>query len=362
MTLLDEGKEIETTNGGVEFNGKLTDCYLANLHLRTANRILMRIIEFNATNFRQLSKKLKEIPWELYLKAGSKPKIIITSRHSRLYHSEAISEYILESINERKKATPFIKDENMDTQIQDIFFRSINDHITLSLDSTGDLLYKRGIKHHTGKAPIRENLAAAALLKTGFTGKEPLLDPMCGTGTFSIEAAMLVRRIPPGWLRKFTFESWPGFKPAQWAYLKKQAEKDIRSAQNRPVIMACDRDQKACKALSDILKKFNLDNTITVLNNDFFNLTPADVYKTTDFNSPGLVVINPPYGIRLGTLRDSRKMLLQIIDRLVNNFHGWKLALFSPEKGIIQQSGFRGEEMIIDHGGIKLTLFTGNIE
>ena len=361
LPLLPENSEIKTTDGGVEFKGKLDDCYNVNLHIKTATRVLMRITDFNAENFRRLEKKLKEIPWELLLKSNSTPRVTVTTRHSRLFHSDAISERVVDAINDRKKAAPFLMDESSDARIQNIFVRSIDDHITVSLDASGDLLYKRGIKHHTGKAPIRENLAAAALLKVGYTGEEPLLDPMCGTGTFSIEAAMIAGHMPPGWYREFTFQSWPGFRPTQWNYLKKQAEKHITTAGDKPVIMACDKDKEICRILSETLKKYNLTNTITVKNDDFFNLTPADVFNATGFGKPGLAIINPPYGIRLGTIKNSRNILTQIIDRLINYFHGWKFALFSPEKKIFQKSCLRGEYTLIDHGGIKLTLFTGII-
>ena len=355
---------IKTKEGGVEFTGKLNDCYLANMHLRTANRILMRITEFNVTNFRKLEKKVNEIPWELYLKEGCIPMITVTTKHSRLYHSDAISERILGNINERKKTTYFFVEDNQNIQlqnIQNIFIRLIEDHMVISIDSSGDLLFKRGIKRHTGNAPIRETLAAAALLKAGYTGDEPLFDPMCGTGTFSIEAATIVRHIPPGWYRQFAFEAWPGFKPAQWAYLKRQTEKKIKVTNDNPSIVASDKDKKACDVLLDTLKKYNLDNFIRVLNDDFFNFTPDDIYKITGYKRPGLVIINPPYGIRLGNQKGSRKLFIKIIDRLAEFFFGWKFALFTPEKDIIERCGLKGEQVLIDHGGIKLILFTGVI-
>ena len=312
--------------GGIEFTGKLHDCYFTNLYLRTANRVLMRITEFNVTNFRKLDKKIKEIPWELYLKEN-------TAKCSRLYHSDAISEHIIESINERKKTVLFHSDNKVDIQpqktqnIQNIFIRLIEDHIIVSLDSSGDLLYKRGIKQHTGSAPIRETIAAATLLKMGYTGEQPLLDPMCGTGTFSIEAAMVAMHIPPGWYRHFAFESWPGFKPAQWEYMKKQAEKGIKKNHNIPCIIACDKDTQTCRALSDTLKKNNLENVIKVLSHDFYTLTPDDIYLHAGNKNPGLVIINPPYGVRLGARHDSRNMFIEITERLADFFEGWKFAL-----------------------------------
>jgi putative N6-adenine-specific DNA methylase len=350
---------IKVLEGGVEFRGKLIDCYLANLYLRTANRVLFRIAEFNASNFRKLEKHLMEIPWELYIKAESKPSVSVTTRHSRIYHSDAISERVIEIINSRKKAIPFVTDENNNPENQDIYIRSVDDCMTISLDSSGDNLYKRGVKLHTGKAPIRETIAAAALFKAGYTGEEIVFDPMCGTGTFSIEAAMLSRCIPPGWYREFAFMSWPGFRPAQWAHIKKQAEKDIRPTNDILSILACDKDPEMCEALSKTLVEYGLDSSIRVINNDFFEIIPSDIYRYTGSDRPGLIIINPPYGIRLGTRKGGIELSSLILKQLEQHYKGWKFALFSPERRGFERTKLKGDKTIIDHGGLKLVLFTG---
>lgn len=350
---------IRVLEGGVEFRGKLTDCYLANLHLRTANRVLFRIAEFNASNFRKLEKHYMDMPWELYLKADSKPTVTVTARHSRIYHSDAIAERLLESINRRKKAVPFITDEDSAPVNQDVFIRSVDDHMTISLDSSGDNLYKRGIKQHTGKAPMRETIAAAALIRAGYNGEEIVFDPMCGTGTFSIEAAMMSRCIPPGWYRDFTFMSWPGFRPAQWAHIKKQAEKEIRPACDKKPILANDIDLKMCEALSGTIAEYGLETSIRVINDDFFKITPSDIYNYTGINRPGLIIVNPPYGIRLGTRKGGIELSSLILKQLEQHYKGWRFTLFSPEKRGFERTKLRGDKTIIDHGGLKLVLFTG---
>ncbi len=350
---------IKVLEGGVEFRGKLIDCYLANLYLRTANRVLFRIAEFNASNFRKLEKHLMDIPWELYIKAETRPSVNVTARHSRIYHSDAISEQIIESINNRKKAVPFVAEKDSVPETQDIYIRSVDDHMTISLDSSGDILYKRGVKQHTGRAPMRETIAAAALIKAGYNGEEILFDPMCGTGTFSIEAAMMGRCIPPGWYREFTFMSWPGFRPAQWAHIKKQAEKEIRPSHNKQHILANDKDPEMCEALSETITEYGLETSIRVINDDFFKITPSDIYTYTGINRPGLITINPPYGIRLGTRKGGIEISSLILKQLEQHYKGWRFALFSPEKRGFERTKLRGDKTIIDHGGLKLVLFTG---
>ncbi|MBN1904311.1 MAG: hypothetical protein JW927_04355 [Deltaproteobacteria bacterium] len=359
MRLPIDKNSIKTIEGGVEFRGKLIDCYLANLHLRTCNRVLFRMAEFNAPNFRRLEKNLMDIPWELYIKAESKPSVTVTARHSRIYHSDAIAERVIESINSRKKAVPFVTDGDGAPAAQDIFIRSVDDHMTISLDSSGDILYKRGVKQHTGKAPMRETIAAAALIRAGYNGEDILFDPMCGTGTFSIEAAMMSRCIPPGWYREFSFMSWPGFRPAQWAHIKKQAEKEIRPAYDMQRILANDKDPGMCEALSETLIEYGLETSIRAINMDFFELTPSDIYIYTGINRPGLIIINPPYGIRLGTRKGGIEIASLILKQLEQHYKGWRFALFSPEKRGFERTKLRGNKTIIDHGGLKLVLFTG---
>ena len=155
-------------DGGVEFKGRLYDCYLANLYLHMANRILMRIDSFHAANFRQLEKNLIAVPWELFLMPSVKPRVHVASRHSRLYHKAAVAERIQASI-----AFHFSEDISSgksapaSTDTQQIFVRISDNHFTLSIDSSGELLHKRGIKLHRASAPLRETLAAAAAATPG---------------------------------------------------------------------------------------------------------------------------------------------------------------------------------------------------
>ena len=120
---------------------------------------------------------------------------------------------------------------------QRLFIRGVDDRFSVSIDSSGDLLYKRGIKTLAGTAPVRETLAAAILMLAGYSGNEALVNPMCGSGTFAVEGALMARNIPPGWNRSFAFMGWPGFRPAQWRHIRNAAEKRFVSGPLAP----CDR-------------------------------------------------------------------------------------------------------------------------
>jgi len=342
--------------GGVEFNGRLQDCYLANLHLRTANRVLMRVHQFGATGFRQFEKAAAEIPWELYLPAKTSPKILVTTKHCRLYHSEAVGERLLNSISKHSTAEASDRENQASISIeQKIFVRGVDDRFTVSIDSSGDHLHKRGLKKHSGRAPLRETIAAAALLQAGYRGGEPVIDPMCGSGTFSLEAALMAKNIPPGWYRQFAFSQWPSFRPSQWEYLKREAENHFNRNQ-APLIFASDKDPAACRRLEKSLVDNQLADIIQVSNQDFFDFRPRDLTDKT-----GLVTINPPYGRRLENRPQSERLFMDICNRLKQVYTGWKVVLISPNKQLAKKVPFKLKMHPISHGGLKPVLMVGTI-
>ena len=342
--------------GGVEFKGRLDDCYLANLNLRSANRILLRLDAFKASNFKQLEKRLAEIPWELYLSRHSALNIHATVKHCRLYHTGAIEKRFLESIADGLAVIAMNDGGGPDAESpQQIFVRGIDDHFTVSIDSSGDNLYKRGLKKHAGTAPLRENLAAASLLLAGYSGKEPLVDPMCGAGTYSLEGALMAKKIPPGWFREFAFMQWPAYRAKRFGYLKRQFEDDFIQPE-KPLIFASDRDPLACRQLEQCTRQFGLSDTVSINNVDFFELSPRDF---TD--ASGLVTINPPYGRRMGTRQESTEIFQAVCEKLAREYKGWKLVLISPSKLLEKKVPFKLKTYPLFHGGLKLKLMVGNI-
>ena len=350
-------RSATVTTGGVEFKGRLDDCYLANLNLRTANRILLRIHTFKASNFRQLEKKLVEIPWELYLFKNSTVEFHVTARHCRLYHTEAIEKRISESMAKGLSVKTTDGDDAPALEsAQQIFVRGLDDQFTVSIDSSGDNLYKRGLKKHTGRAPLRENLAAASLLLAGYRGDEPLVDPMCGTGTYSLEAALMAKRIPPGWFREFAFMKWPSFRSTRFAHLKRQFEEHFQRLE-KPLIIASDKDPAACRRLEKSTRKFDLNDAISIINQDFFELAPGEFA-----DQPGVVAINPPYGRRIGTRQNSRILFQAICQKLGDEYKGWKLVLIAPSKKLAESVPFKINTFPFRHGGLKPVLMVGIID
>jgi putative N6-adenine-specific DNA methylase len=357
MKRLPDIHQASATPGGVEFTGRLEDCFRANLNLHTPNRILMRISSFKSTNFRQLEKKVGSFAWELYVRPDSRLKVHVATRHCRLRHSAAIAERVKRAVSERLSG--FESDPHIPETAgghQNIFVRGVDDHFSASIDSSGDLLYKRGLKAHTGKAPLRETLAAGALIMMGYDGSEPLLDPLCGTGTFSLEGALMTKCIPAGWFRDFAFNRWPSFREKRWNYIKRKAESKIVQSQ-RPLIFASDSDGETCQKLNACIQKYHLADTVQVQRIDFFNLDPLQLTNRT-----GTICINPPYGRRLGKKQESEAFFRAMGDKLMQTYRGWKLVLLAPSRKAVNWLPFQMHSIPVRHGGLKLKLLTGKIQ
>ncbi|MDF1593761.1 MAG: hypothetical protein P1P89_19815 [Desulfobacterales bacterium] len=347
---------IAAVEGGVEFSGHLPDCYLANLNLRSANRVLMRIRSFHAADFRQLEKNLRDIPWELYLHPGATIQIHATSRQSRLYHKDAIAERVQESISFRFAQNIFPQEPcPAPADIRQIFVRVSQNDFTLSIDSSGELLHKRGIKSHAARAPLRETIAAAALMLAGYTGAEPLIDPMCGSGSFSLEAALMAQQIPPGWYRAFAFMNWPSFQPGRWKHLRRRAEIMFRHV-TTPAIFASDRDEQAVSTLKENFSRHGLAGVVAVSTRNFFDFSPKELTDRT-----GLIALNPPFGRRMGSRQESDALFTAVCLWLKKEYRGWKFALIAPRAALVHKVPFRSTPHMLPLGGIKVSLLTGKI-
>ena len=351
------GPEIdigETVKGGVVFNGRMSALFQANLHLRTAGRVLMRISEFKASNFHQLAHNTGAVPWAWYLPWGTLPRFRITARRSRLFHTQAVAQHMAGAVEgywQRMGALPtYDPDQNVWVRIED-------DRMTLSLDSSGEHLYRRGLKTHPGRAPIRETLAAAILIAAGYRTDRPLIDPMCGAGTFALEAALMTKHVPPGNYRDFAFMHWPSFRPRQWHHLKSRAA-DAIITWGRPLIMASDIDDQACRALTQCVQHNDLQDAVDVACRDFFSLEPMQIIGE---QQPGLVVLNPPYGRRLKPTAGIDAFYARIGAVLSRFYKGWRAAVLLPSPDLAGKLPPGLSAKSVTHGGQSLKLFMGTI-
>jgi len=355
--LPEDVQHLKVEKGGVSFHARVHAGYAANLHLRTASRILMRIHRFRATAFGQMEKQVIDFPWELFLYSGQVFALKVTSSHSRLIHTDAIAQRFEKGIAQRLSAHPGLAaPADSHPADQKIVVRGVDDRFTVSIDSSGAPLYKRGLKTSGGKAPLRETFAAAALALAGFTPHCVLTDPMCGSGTFSLEAALIASRIPPGWYRKFAFMGWPCYRPGRWKHLRRTAAKLITIPET-PVIFASDSDLDAIERLKTIVAQSDLEPAIQVQHRDFFSLLPPDRGSV-----PGIITLNPPYGVRLKTEVPTDQLYAQIGRQLTTRFAAWNLALILPRPELRDLLPFKVNTLAFTHGGLNLFLATGQIE
>jgi putative N6-adenine-specific DNA methylase len=367
-------KDIREVPGGVIFSGRLMDACAANLWLRSPSRILMRVARFRARHFSDLEKKLQAVDWELFLPAGTDPDIQVTTHTSRLYHTDAVAQRCRSVIraalgdshtgdgvpaNERpgdgmipegRSGDDLGKD---DPHGQTVMIRSENDGFEISLDMSGPPLFKRGIKKKVTGAPLRENLAFAILDAAGFTPEDLLVDPMCGSGTFALEGAMIQAHIPPGFFRRFACEVWPAFSPAAFAHAGSMAAKQIRPA---GPVFASDIDPTAVAATAANLAGHAFLSPVQVSQQDFFDLVPDRLPRKT-----GVLVLNPPYGRRLEKGIETTEFYREIAQKLKTDFKGWRVGLIFPQKQFRDMNFLKLRPLPFFHGGLNLAAGTGTI-
>ena len=329
---------LESAPGGVSFSGTDEHLFAANLHLRTASRVLVRVALFEATAFHELERLCGGVPWERYVAAGGAVRLRVTCHKSKLYHSDGVAQRVARAIAKRVKgvavAAPAREpaddaNESSEEQPAQLFVvRFDHDQCTISADSSGELLHRRGYRQATAKAPIRETLAAASLLALGWDGATPLVDPMCGAGTIAIEAALLARRIAPGLARSFACERWPGVNTAAFAKLRDRARETVLPAAPTP-IMASDRDAGAITAAQANAGRAGVSDDIVIAK---YALSAAFAPS-----AGGLLLTNPPYGARVGDRKELRSLYAQLGNVARAKFPGWTLALLSADRSLDAQ-------------------------
>ncbi|MCE5245259.1 MAG: class I SAM-dependent RNA methyltransferase [Syntrophobacteraceae bacterium] len=321
---------LTITEAGVEFRGKLSACYQANLKLRTAGRVLCRLPVFRAGAAEELFHRAVSIPWELWLNPSIPVQVEPHVEYSRIEHEGVVSETVTAAIRRRYEqlgtAPPASWREAGDPRRQRIFVRLDRNRCGISLDTTGTHLHKRGYRTRHAGAPLRETLAAALLLKCGWTGDIPLVDGMCGSGTFPIEAALLARRLPPGLARRFLFQDWPSFQDAAWNHLCRKSRESALPRCPAPVI-GVDLDPEAL-----VLARENAEKAGTAADTeweeaDFFTFRPQSRKLP-----PGLLVLNPPYGKRLEG--GGGEMYERLGSHLRSAFRGWRAAVIAPDRSL----------------------------
>lgn len=337
-------------SGGIAFQGNLNDIYKLNLQLRTASRILIRLGHFHASAFSELEKKSSRLPWETYLTPSLAISLRATCHKSRLYHSNGVIERVVSGIGKHLGFVPnFITTENVEEPNinQLVSIRLLNDDCTISIDTSGELLHRRGYRLANAKAPLRETLAAGIIIASGWEKDKPFLDPFCGSGTIPIEAALIALGIPPGLKRRFAFMSWPKYEADTWTSLLEGFIKN--PPKELPLILASDRDAGAISMAYENAKRAGVA--------DFIQFECKAVSAITPPTDPGWVITNPPYGLRIHSNKDIRNLYAQFGKVLRSNCSNWKAAVLCSNKTLLSQTGIKFTPTLhFSNGGINVSL------
>lgn len=349
------GQAGQVEEGGVAFGGELAELYRANLCLRTASRVLVRLGSFYAAAFSELRKKAARLPWGHYLSPGQPVALRVTCHRSRLYHSDAVAERLAGAIGDCLGRLPPVEkfDEDMEGRVpQLVVVRLAQDLCTISIDSSGALLHRRGYRLATAKAPLRETLAAGILLASGWDARSPLLDPFCGSGTIAIEAALLAAGQPPGAARRFAFMDWPDFQPAVWESMR--ARHIPAGARPAVILQASDRDAGAVRLAQANAERAGVGGCID------FSCRAVSAIEPPP--GPGWVVTNPPYGLRVGADRDLRNLYARLGDVLRLHCPGWQVAILGSDTNLLSQTRLKLDTSLgLVNGGVNVRLGCGRV-
>lgn len=346
------GKNHKITEGGIGFTADLLSCYRCCLITRSPSRLLMRLRSFRAENFHRFHKHIQAIPWELYIADGSHIAFAITARKSRLYHTKRLEQESFDAVAKRMASYGYLV-SGAAAKSQTIFIRFERDICTVSLDASGGLLYRRGEKKFTTDAPLRETLAAMILLEAKLTDYDVLVDPMCGSGTFSIEAAGIADCSPPGFKRDFNFEHWPAFSEAAFNHLKKEITSTSALKAKDLIILASDIDSRAVNAAEKNFSAAGSGIKISApLKKDF--LTDSIVLPP---DKKCLLVLNPPYGGRLNAADDIRTLYKKIGNRIKEAYSACGYAIIAPGLEAEKALGlYYDRKIAFMNGGIRVAV------
>jgi putative N6-adenine-specific DNA methylase len=329
-------------DGGVAFTGTWSDVWRANLALRGATRVLARIGEFRAMHLAQLDKRSRKIVWSDFLNKNVPLRVEASCKRSRIYHAGAAAQRVATAIKEEFGA-PITEDADLR-----IMVRIEDDLVTLSIDTTGESLHKRGFKEAVNKAPMRETMAAMFLRQCGYDGTQTILDPMCGSGTFVIEAAEIALGLPPGRERNFSFELLPSFDARAWQTLRS----GVVTTTTDLLFHGSDKDPGAIRMAGENATRAGVSEHTRFEQRSIEDLEPPP-------GAPGLVILNPPYGTRIGDKAPLVTLHRTLGTVLKTRFKGWRVGIITADKNLAGATGLKFEPALppVLHGGIRVGLY-----
>jgi len=339
-------KKPVSAKGGVTVKGSWLDVWRANLDLRGASKVLVRLGAFRAMHLAQLDKRARRFPWQETLRNDIPVRVEVTCKKSKIYHQGAAKQRIETAIKEELGA-PISDEADLCIKV-----RIVEDLCTISLDTSGTGLHKRGHKEAVNKAPMRETLAALLLRQSQFTAHEPILDPMCGSGTFVIEAGEIAANLAPGRSRGFAFEQLASFDKTHWEKLKEARAQTSQKPEAEIRFYGFDRDGGAINISRANAERSGIDAFCHFEKQAISHLSAPD-------GPTGLVIVNPPYGGRIGETKKLFPLYSALGKTLADKFKGWRVAIITNNDALAKATDlpFKKSKVSFSHGGIRVTLF-----
>ncbi|MGA9750443.1 MAG: THUMP domain-containing protein [Acidobacteriota bacterium] len=340
-------KPEEAGPGVVGFGGSMADAYRANLWLRAARRVLLPLGSFEVKSGEDLYAGALALPWHRALSAGRTFAVEASVRDSAITHSGyaalKVKDAVADALRERLGSRPDVDRRNPDVQV---VVHLAGGTCTVSLDSSGGPLHKRGYRERSVAAPLNETLAAGMLLLMGYDGSAPFADPFCGSGTICVEAALIATRTAPGLLRKrpFGFQRWAGFEERIWKRQVEEARSSVRPAPSP--IAGGDDDASAIRAAQANAEAAGVSRCVQFRRADLSGFRPPA--------GPGLLITNPPYGDHAGAGEDLAPLYQSLGDVLKQRFAGWRAAVLTGNTALAKRVGL--------HPSRRIPLFNGPME
>lgn len=345
LAKLDAGN-IKAGRGGVSFTGDRSLLYRALLQLRTASRLLLKLTEFTCSSPQELYDKIYELDWQLLLTPSMTMAVDCSIRDSAMTHSHATAlkakDAVVDKLRDRTGSRPDINTKKPDLRIN---LHIVKNRCTVSLDASGDPLDRRGWRLDRNEAPLRETLAAAIIMHTGWDGSVPLLDPMCGSGTLLLEAAAMAMQLPAGAERSFGLMQWPDFDKQLWQQVLQQEK--AKSLTTLPAtIIGYDHDPKAIITCRENARRAGLAHKVSFDRKSFADLEPGA--------QKGILVMNPPYGVRMGEQAELSALYRKIGEVLKHRFNGWSAYILAADLELVKKVGLKPSR--------RFVLFNGPLE
>lgn len=348
--IIDLGYEItEVENGRVSFEGDAEAICRANIFLRTAERVLLKVGGFQALTFDELFERTREIPWENYLPKDAKCWVKkASSINSKLFSPSDIQRIMKKAVVRRMQAEydlELMPETGCEYPLRVIFYK---DQVTVAIDTSGDSLHKRGYRQLTSKAPITETLAAALIMLTPWKKDRILVDPFCGSGTFPIEAAMIAAGIAPGLNRSFLSEDWKNLIPRKCWYDAIDEASEMVDDTVEVDIQGYDIDGEVIKAARENAKRAGVDHLIHFQQRPISELSHPKKY--------GFIISNPPYGERLEEKKDLPALYRQIGERY-KALDSWSLYLITAYEDAERDIGRKADKNRKIYNGMMKTYY-----